>query len=105
RAGARGLLLRLPDALPRVRAPVPRLVPTRRCLARGDGAPDRHAAAEDATRVSESAAKRTASVEGTERLGAAFAPSLRAGDVVVLSGPLGAGKTRFVAGLVHALVP
>src|SRR4029077_9776420 len=65
----------------------------------------RHAAAEDATRVSESAAKRTASVEGTERLGAAFAPSLRAGDVVVLSGPLGAGKTRFVAGLVHALVP
>ena len=49
--------------------------------------------------------KRSASAEGTERLGAAFAPALRAGDVVALSGPLGAGKTRLVAGLVHALSP
>lgn len=49
--------------------------------------------------------KRTASVEGTERLGAALAPALRAGDVVALSGPLGAGKTRFVSGLVRALCP
>lgn len=55
--------------------------------------------------MSGSRQKRTASVEGTERLGAAFAPALRAGDVVTLSGPLGAGKTRFVAGLVHALSP
>jgi len=49
--------------------------------------------------------KRTDSVEGTERLGAAFAPALRTGDVVALSGPLGAGKTRFVSGLVRALCP
>lgn len=49
--------------------------------------------------------KRTASVESTERLGAALAPMLRVGDVVALSGPLGAGKTRFVGGLVRALSP
>ena len=49
--------------------------------------------------------KRSASPEGTERLGAALAPSLRAGDVLALSGELGAGKTRFVAGLVHAFRP
>jgi len=49
--------------------------------------------------------KRSASAEGTERLGAALAPWLRPGDVVALSGPLGAGKTRLVAGLVHALTP
>lgn len=49
--------------------------------------------------------KRTSSVEATERLGAALAVSLRPGDVVALSGPLGAGKTRLVSGLVHALSP
>jgi tRNA threonylcarbamoyladenosine biosynthesis protein TsaE len=49
--------------------------------------------------------KRTSSVEATERLGAAFASTLRVGDVVALSGPLGAGKTRLVSGLVHALSP
>jgi len=55
--------------------------------------------------VSPAALKRSASVAGTERLGAALAPALKAGDVVALSGPLGAGKTRFVSGLVHALAP
>ncbi|MFN8588344.1 MAG: tRNA (adenosine(37)-N6)-threonylcarbamoyltransferase complex ATPase subunit type 1 TsaE [Candidatus Eisenbacteria bacterium] len=45
------------------------------------------------------------SVEATERLGAALAPVLRAGDVLVLAGDLGAGKTRFVAGLAHGLQP
>ena len=55
--------------------------------------------------MSGSPRKRSASVEGTERLGAALAPALRAGDVVTLSGPLGAGKTRFVSGMVHALSP
>ncbi len=49
--------------------------------------------------------KRTASASGTEALGAALAPALRAGDVVALRGPLGAGKTRFVQGVVHALHP
>lgn len=45
----------------------------------------------------------TASAGETEALGEAFAPALRAGDVVALSGPLGAGKTRFVAGLARGL--
>ena len=52
----------------------------------------------DAVRVSRSAA-------ATEALGAALAPALRAGDVIALSGPLGAGKTRFVAGLARGLAP
>lgn len=47
----------------------------------------------------------TRSVEQTEALGAAFAPALAAGDVVALSGELGAGKTRFVSGLARALSP
>ena len=55
--------------------------------------------------MTSTADKRSGSVAGTERLGAALAPALRIGDVLALSGPLGAGKTRFVAGLVHALSP
>ena len=50
-----------------------------------------------------SVARCTASVEETERLGEGLAPSLRKGDVVALQGPLGAGKTRFVAGLARGL--
>ena len=49
--------------------------------------------------------KRTSSAAATERLGAALAPALRTGDLVSLSDELGAGKTRFVAGLVHAISP
>ena len=39
----------------------------------------------------------------TEKLGAALASALRPGDVVALSGPLGAGKTTFARGALAAL--
>jgi tRNA threonylcarbamoyladenosine biosynthesis protein TsaE len=42
--------------------------------------------------------------EATERLGAALAEAIdAAGAIVLLSGPLGAGKTRFVKGLAAGL--
>jgi tRNA threonylcarbamoyladenosine biosynthesis protein TsaE len=39
----------------------------------------------------------------TERLGALLAEALEPGDVIVLQGALGAGKTRLVAGLARGL--
>jgi tRNA threonylcarbamoyladenosine biosynthesis protein TsaE len=45
----------------------------------------------------------THSAAETEALGAALAPSLAPGDLLALSGPLGAGKTRFVTGLARGL--
>jgi tRNA threonylcarbamoyladenosine biosynthesis protein TsaE len=39
----------------------------------------------------------------TRRLGAALGRWLRAGDVVAVQGPLGAGKTRFIQGLAEGL--
>jgi len=45
----------------------------------------------------------TESEHETEALGEQFAATLRAGDVVLLSGPLGAGKTAFVRGLARGL--
>lgn len=45
----------------------------------------------------------TNSVEGTEEAAAQFAKSLRGGEVLLLSGGLGAGKTAFVRGLVRGL--
>jgi tRNA threonylcarbamoyladenosine biosynthesis protein TsaE len=46
---------------------------------------------------------RSNSVEDTEALGVALAPELAPGDLVALTGPLGAGKTRFVTGLAHGM--
>ena len=43
------------------------------------------------------------SAEETKRLGAALAACVQAGDVVVLNGDLGAGKTQFVQGVAEAL--
>jgi tRNA threonylcarbamoyladenosine biosynthesis protein TsaE len=43
------------------------------------------------------------SVEDTRLVGARLAPLLRAGDLLVLSGDLGAGKTTFTQGLADAL--
>jgi tRNA threonylcarbamoyladenosine biosynthesis protein TsaE len=43
------------------------------------------------------------SPEATERAGAELAAALRRGDVVLVSGELGAGKTTFVRGALRAL--
>jgi tRNA threonylcarbamoyladenosine biosynthesis protein TsaE len=45
----------------------------------------------------------TSSAQETEGLAAELAPMLKAGDVVLLKGELGTGKTTFVRGVVHAL--
>jgi tRNA threonylcarbamoyladenosine biosynthesis protein TsaE len=45
----------------------------------------------------------SASAGETERIAAALAPRLEAGDVVTVSGELGAGKTTFVRGACRAL--
>ncbi len=47
--------------------------------------------------------ERTASPEETEALGARIAAGLGSGDVVLVSGELGSGKTTFVRGACRAL--
>src|SRR5919199_5151164 len=46
---------------------------------------------------------KTSSPEETERVGAAVAAELRPGDVVTVSGELGAGKTTFIRGACRGL--
>ncbi len=48
-------------------------------------------------------ARHTAGPDETELLGAALAGALRAGDIGLLDGPLGAGKTTLVRGLARGL--
>ena len=45
----------------------------------------------------------TSSVEATQRAGRELASLLRAGDIILLTGPLGAGKTAFTQGLAVGL--
>lgn len=47
--------------------------------------------------------RQTTSTEATKQLAATLAPYLRAGDVIVLNGDLGAGKTQFVQGVASGL--
>ena len=49
------------------------------------------------------ATRRTTSFGATEALGEGLAPALKPGDIVALSGPLGAGKTRIAAGIARGL--
>jgi tRNA threonylcarbamoyladenosine biosynthesis protein TsaE len=53
--------------------------------------------------TSAGATRVTYSTEETERLGAELAAALRPGDVVLVSGELGAGKTTLVRGACRAL--
>jgi len=45
------------------------------------------------------------SPQDTTALAVALAPNLRAGDVLLLDGPLGAGKTHFARALIQTLLP
>lgn len=43
--------------------------------------------------------------DATARFAAALAPRLRPGDVILLDGQVGAGKTHFARALIHAILP
>ncbi|MCV7019161.1 tRNA (adenosine(37)-N6)-threonylcarbamoyltransferase complex ATPase subunit type 1 TsaE [Mycolicibacterium aichiense] len=59
---------------------------------------DSRTATVDSTKVQDGT-RQLPTVEDTIALGEQFGRQLRAGDVVVLSGPLGAGKTAFTKGI------
>lgn len=65
--------------------------------------PESRAPASDPAAAAPTGRRRCTSPEDTEALGAEVAGRLRAGDVVLLRGELGAGKTTFVRGAVAAL--
>lgn len=45
------------------------------------------------------------SPEDTSRFAQTLAPLLNAGDIILLEGPIGAGKTHFARSLIQALLP
>lgn len=45
------------------------------------------------------------SPEDTSRFAETLAPLLNAGDIILLEGPIGAGKTHFARSLIQALLP
>lgn len=62
-----------------------------------------HDSAAVANRFREAGEQRCASVAQTQALAEAMGACLHAGEVVVLSGPLGAGKTTFTQGLARGM--
>lgn len=65
--------------------------------------PDGRAPESDPSAGAVGGSRTTTSAAGTEALGAEIAARLRAGDVVLLHGDLGAGKTTLVRGAAAAL--
>jgi len=61
------------------------------------------AAADHERSTADAEAWASGSAAETESIGAALAAALEPGDVILLRGPLGAGKTRLVAGIARAL--
>ncbi|MBD3367659.1 MAG: tRNA (adenosine(37)-N6)-threonylcarbamoyltransferase complex ATPase subunit type 1 TsaE [Candidatus Eisenbacteria bacterium] len=101
-----GLLLRLPDGVPPLRAAVQGQLPARRHLARGDDPAVRRHGAEIVTGppAEEGALRfRTTSPDETRELGRRVGQRVEPGAFIGLIGDLGSGKTVFVQGLALGL--